>query len=160
MIERVISGGQTGADQAGWRAAKRFGIETGGWMPKNFKTEDGLHCEFAKLYGATEHRSASYRDRTISNIGLADMTLLFGDTGSPGSRLLIREAMDINHPVFNIKSRMTMPPSHAGAAILRWGKVKSLNIAGNRESSHPGMGIWTEDYLCELFRYLGHNEVS
>ena len=33
MISRVISGGQTGADQAGWRAAKRCGIATGGeWM--------------------------------------------------------------------------------------------------------------------------------
>jgi hypothetical protein len=29
MLDRVISGGQTGADQAGWRAAKQCGISTG-----------------------------------------------------------------------------------------------------------------------------------
>jgi hypothetical protein len=38
MIERVISGGQTGADQAGWRAARAAGIPTGGFMPKGFLT--------------------------------------------------------------------------------------------------------------------------
>ena len=30
MLERVVSGGQTGADQAGLRAARAFGIATGG----------------------------------------------------------------------------------------------------------------------------------
>ena len=49
MIDRVISGGQTGADQAGWRAAKASGIPTGGWMPKGFLTEDGPRPEFAGL---------------------------------------------------------------------------------------------------------------
>jgi hypothetical protein len=34
MLERVISGGQTGADQAGLAAAKRLGVPTGGFMPK------------------------------------------------------------------------------------------------------------------------------
>ena len=47
MLERVISGGQTGADQAGWRAARAFGIPTGGAMPKGFLTEDGPCPEFA-----------------------------------------------------------------------------------------------------------------
>jgi hypothetical protein len=32
LPERVVSGGQTGADQAGLIAARRFGIPTGGWM--------------------------------------------------------------------------------------------------------------------------------
>ena len=32
MLERVISGGQTGADQAGLRAARACGIPTGGWL--------------------------------------------------------------------------------------------------------------------------------
>ena len=36
MLEKIISGGQTGADQAAWRAAKAFGVPTGGWMPKDF----------------------------------------------------------------------------------------------------------------------------
>src|SRR3954453_21838055 len=52
MLERVISGGQTGADLAGWRAARAAGIATGGWMPRGFWTEAGERPEFAELYGA------------------------------------------------------------------------------------------------------------
>jgi hypothetical protein len=41
MIERVISGGQTGADQGGLRAAQACGIPTGGWAPRGWLTEAG-----------------------------------------------------------------------------------------------------------------------
>ncbi len=34
MIERILTGGQTGADQAALRAARAAGIATGGWAPK------------------------------------------------------------------------------------------------------------------------------
>ena len=47
MIERVISGGQTGADQAGLAVAKRLGIPTGGCMPKGWLTEAGPRPDFA-----------------------------------------------------------------------------------------------------------------
>lgn len=38
---RIISGGQTGADQGALVAAKQLGIETGGWTPRGFLTEAG-----------------------------------------------------------------------------------------------------------------------
>jgi Circularly permutated YpsA SLOG family len=38
LLKKIISGGQTGADQAGLRTAKRLGIETGGWMPQGWRT--------------------------------------------------------------------------------------------------------------------------
>jgi hypothetical protein len=41
MLERIITGGQTGADQAGWRVAQAFGIRTGGGRPRGFLTEEG-----------------------------------------------------------------------------------------------------------------------
>ena len=41
MIGKIISGGQTGVDQAALRAAKACGIPTGGWAPKGWRTEDG-----------------------------------------------------------------------------------------------------------------------
>jgi hypothetical protein len=31
MLKKIVSGGQTGADQAGLKAARAAGIETGGW---------------------------------------------------------------------------------------------------------------------------------
>jgi hypothetical protein len=41
MIERVISGGQTGADQGGLRAPRACAIPTGGWAPRGWLTEAG-----------------------------------------------------------------------------------------------------------------------
>ena len=37
MLEKIVSGGQTGADQGGWRAAVACGLATGGWMPEGFR---------------------------------------------------------------------------------------------------------------------------
>ena len=41
MLEPVISGGQTGADQAGLRAAQACGIPTGDQAPRGWLTEAG-----------------------------------------------------------------------------------------------------------------------
>jgi hypothetical protein len=54
MLDEIVTGGQTGADQADWRVARAFGIPTGGSMPKGYLTEDGPRPEFAALYGAVE----------------------------------------------------------------------------------------------------------
>jgi micrococcal nuclease len=41
MIQRIVSGGQTGADQAALDVAIELGIPHGGWIPKGRKTLDG-----------------------------------------------------------------------------------------------------------------------
>lgn len=155
MSIKVISGGQTGADQAGWRAAKRCGLETGGWMPKGFLTEAGPRPEFAEMYGAKEHPSREYRGRTISNIGLADGTLLFGDPRSAGAKLAqwVIDDLDGTHMLRCIETRSAFPPFRAVEAIRRW-KIRALNVAGNRESKAPGIGAWVEEYLVEMFSLL------
>jgi predicted Rossmann-fold nucleotide-binding protein len=86
MITMVISGGQTGADQAGWRAAEACGIPPGGWMPRGFLTEDGPQRWFANVYGAREMPTASYPARTVQNVRDSDGTIWFGSTDSPGAR--------------------------------------------------------------------------
>lgn len=50
MIEKVISGAQTGADVAGLKAAKACDILTGGFIPKRYKTLDGPKPEYEELY--------------------------------------------------------------------------------------------------------------
>jgi hypothetical protein len=51
VLDKVISGGQRRADQAGWRAARAAGILTGGWMLVGFLTEFGPHLDFAGGFG-------------------------------------------------------------------------------------------------------------
>jgi hypothetical protein len=38
MLEKIISGEQTGADQAGGRSAEACGLATDGWMTRGFLT--------------------------------------------------------------------------------------------------------------------------
>ena len=57
MIKKIISGGQTGADQAGLDVAIELGIPHGGWIPKGRKTENGT---LPVKYKLTEMNSASY----------------------------------------------------------------------------------------------------
>jgi hypothetical protein len=89
MIEPVITGGQTGADQAGWRAARAFGIPTCIWMPLGFLTEDGPRADFAEAFGAVEIRTADFRARTEQNVRAADATPWFGSADSHGAKATI-----------------------------------------------------------------------
>jgi hypothetical protein len=85
MLDKVVSGGQTGADQGAWRAARASGLPTGGMMPLGFLTEDGPP-EFAELYGAKEMPTADYRARTEQNVRGSDATLWFGSVNTPGAK--------------------------------------------------------------------------
>src|SRR4051794_30696209 len=68
MLDRVISGFQSGADIAGIRAARAHGIPTGGAMPRGYLTEDGPRPEFVALYGAVELATEEYKARTERNV--------------------------------------------------------------------------------------------
>jgi hypothetical protein len=151
MIERVISGGQTGADQAGWRAARAVGIATGGWMPKGYLTEDGPRPEFAELYGAQEHTSPRYPFRTEANVWDAHVTLWFGDPASPGGRATSRVAAGFGRHFVVIGEH---PPYWLSLHMNIHQEWKVVNVAGNRESKAPGIGAWVERYLTEVFRLI------
>ncbi|MBX6311836.1 MAG: hypothetical protein IRY99_02785 [Isosphaeraceae bacterium] len=157
MIERVISGGQTGVDQAAWRAARAAGIATGGWMPRGFATETGPRPEFAALYGAVEHASADYAERTIANVRSADGTLVFaGDRPGPGTALTIAACHEAGVPILVLHpDRLSgdAAPEHVAAWIAAHG-LRTLNVAGERESTMPGLGARIEAYLLRLFRLI------
>src|ERR1700733_1932134 len=86
MLDKIISGGQTGVDQAAWRAAKACGVATSGWMPRGFLTEDGPRPEFAERYGAAEFPTNDDHARTEQNVQDSDATLWFGETTSLGAQ--------------------------------------------------------------------------
>ena len=41
-VSKIISGGQTGADQAALDVAIKMNIAHGGWIPKGRRTENGV----------------------------------------------------------------------------------------------------------------------
>jgi len=66
MIEKIISGGQTGADRAGLDIAIRHGFSHSGWCPKGQKAEDG---PIGGQYRLIETPSANYLQRTELKAG-------------------------------------------------------------------------------------------
>ncbi len=76
-LEMIVSGGQCGADLAGLEAAAELGLDTSGWMPKGFRTENGPKPHLAEMYGLYEMKTDSYRERTMANVDLGDATVAF-----------------------------------------------------------------------------------
>jgi hypothetical protein len=153
MLEKIISGGQTGADQAAWRAARAFGLPTGGWMPRGFLTEDGPHPEFAGRYGAAEMPTESYPARTEQNVQDSDGTLWFGATPTAGAQATVSAALKLGKPCLPIDPGASFEPEHLVAWIAGH-TIRTLNVAGNRESDEPGIGGRVEGLLGQVFKQL------
>lgn len=157
MLERVISGGQTGADRAGWRAAQRFLLSTGGWMPRGFRAEDGSRHEFAASFGARELPEDDYPARTRANVRDSDATLLFADDpDADGSRLTQACCLELSRPCLVLRPSDAPDPG-AMAAWIAAHPIRTLNVAGSRESIAPGIGAWVERHLAEVFACLGRS---
>lgn len=141
MIERIVSGGQTGVDRAALDAARAAGIDCGGWCPAGRRAEDGA---IADHYPLRETHSGSYRERTRLNVRDSDATLVLTD-GPPqgGTRTTVDVARDMEKPVLVID--LAADPADAAANIVRlraWVAeegVRVLNVAGPRESESPGI---------------------
>lgn len=123
---KVISGGQTGADQIGLKVAKDLGIDTGGVCPLGWRTEDGPNKELLEEYGLIQHNSNQYAPRTEMNVINAQCTLLFGDMDSPGSKQTL--AFISKHKRYYAKN----PNRRIVAQAFR--DFDIINIAGNRGS--------------------------
>jgi hypothetical protein len=102
MLDRVISGGQTGADQAGLRAARGAGIPTGGWAPLGWlvESDDGrrnIAAPWLADYGLAECPEPGYPARTKANVRDSDGTLWFGQHDTemvdPGLPALVSRVM-------------------------------------------------------------------
>ena len=73
IIKKIISGGQTGADQAALDIVIKLGIPHGGWVPKGRITEAGF---LPAKYKLQEMPTSSYALRTEQNVIDSDGTLI------------------------------------------------------------------------------------
>ena len=144
-LKKIISGGQTGVDQAGLEAAKDLGYETGGHIPRGGRIDGGFDPTLITKYGLTETQATNYQERTELNVKNSDLTVIFQRKGvkSPGSDLTIRLAKANKKP-FIVISTPDGPAAIAEfkAAIEKY-NPETVNIAGHRESSSPDIQRWT-----------------
>ena len=151
MLLKIVSGGQNGADQAGLKVAKKLGIATGGWIPRGFKTEYGLDPSLAQ-YGLVETENESYYPRTVYNVRDSEATVYFASNwNSPGTKATLRAVHQFQRPVFKVDLKLP-PPYVQMSKWLNENKVKILNVAGHRESVHPGVGNFVEEYLTQVIK--------
>ena len=156
MLEKIISGGQTGADQAGALASRR-----GIWrrhrrrMPNGFLTEEGVRPEFAVQFHAVEMPTDSHPDRTEQNVQDSDGTVWFGETTTSGAQETVGACQRLGKPCLPVYPGASFEPAQV-ATWIRENAVKTLNVAGNRESLEVGIGDRVERFLAQVLQELGH----
>lgn len=132
MLQKIVSGGQTGVDRAALDVAIELGIEHGGWCPKGRWAED---APINEKYQLTETDSPEPSVRTKLNVRDSDGTLIFikGQSVGEGTQLTIDEARRLKKPllIFNVSEQQDP------AIIEEWvsqNNIRILNIAGPRAS--------------------------
>ncbi|WP_337174970.1 putative molybdenum carrier protein [Paludisphaera sp.] len=148
MIERVVTGGETGADQGAWAAARRAGVATGGYMPRGFRTEAGPAARLGQLHGAVEFPFDDAR-RIRANLRRAGGLAWFGDPESPEARQAFAACEELSKPSFVVDVGYTPPAKLAG--WLDVFEIRVLVVSGDRESERPGVGAAVESFLGRTF---------
>ena len=137
MIDKIISGGQTGADRAALDFAIAHNIPYGGWLPKGRKTEDGTLPDHYQLQ---EMPTPDYSKRTEKNVLEGDGTVIVSHGFLTGGSALTREfAKQHRKPWIHLDfNELSIP--EAVARLLFWIKrnnIRILNVAGARARQDP-----------------------
>ncbi len=151
LLEKIISGGQTGVDRAALDVALELGIPCGGWCPLGRRSEDGIIPE---RYSLQEAPTSNYADRTALNVRDSDGTLILAKTPLRGGTALTQKMADR----YCRPSLIVDPRDAKSAAIaLEWLKtnsIKVLNIAGPRENVRQDVGRAAAQFLRRLLLKL------
>lgn len=149
-VGRIVSGGQTGVDQAALDVAIELKIPHGGWCPL------GRVCEVGHIpakYKLKESPSPDYATRTQQNVIDSDGTLiLYQGKMQGGTALTARYARQFNKPL----ARVRLDAVWDFAGIVHWlseNNISVLNIAGPRASSNPNIYQLAKDFLIKLASY-------
>lgn len=159
---KIISGAQTGVDIAALRAAKKAGLETGGYMTAGFGTQKGPRPQWAKKFGLKSIASCHYKDRTRANVRAADLTIRIArNFNSPGERCTLQAIKVASKPYIDIvwkwiEERYSYfdPKPEEVIRQIQLFTPKIINIAGNSEKTAPGIEKAAEEYLFKVFSLL------
>lgn len=150
MITEIISGGQTGVDQAALDAAIELNIPYSGKCPKGRIDENGIipkrFSNLEEISGEFKTEKDNYDARTKKNIEESDGTLILvpkiplPSNIKDGTLLTIEEVKKQNKPrlLIDLSNSQTLNTLE----IINWINnhgIKKLNVAGPRESNAKGI---------------------
>jgi hypothetical protein len=150
MLQKIISGGQTGVDRAALDAAISSDIEYGGWCPKGRLDEKGTipnkYESLKEISGNFKTDKENYDARTKKNIKDSDATLIIVPKIPLPQEIKDGTLLTIEDVKKQKKLYLIVDLSKSNhinsELIIEWvkkNKVSILNIAGPRESSCPGI---------------------
>lgn len=146
-IESIISGGQTGVDRAALDAALELGLPHAGWCPAGRRAEDG---KIPGRYRLRETPGREYLQRTEWNVRDSDATLIINvgrlEGGTAATWQFTRR---YDRPCLIIDARQPLPEKEFHDWLRQY-DVHRLNVAGPRESRHPGIYEQTKNCLLAL----------
>lgn len=151
-VERIVSGGQTGADRGGLEAAIKLDIPHGGWCPAGRIAEDG---RIPARYQLVETMGSDYSERTWLNVRDSSGTIVFVDSMTPGSRATVEFCVKARRPYLIVPTTVSAPKRAVGRIRLwldQMGEMPRLNIAGTRESKAPGIQLAVTEILLAVLR--------
>lgn len=152
MIEKLVSGGQTGADIAALDVALRYDFPHGGWCPRGRRSLEG---PIPAQYQLRETPSDSYLQRTEWNVRDTDATVVFtlASEATGGSSKTIGFAKKHKKPCLHLSMAGggLFPPAVQLQGVVKEHGVKVLNVAGSRESKEPGIRDWVMGVLEDAF---------
>ena len=150
LCERIVSGGQTGADRGALDFAIKHGYIHGGWAPHGRLAEDGVIPAKNQL---TEMAEGGYRQRTRRNVVDSDATLIVNlgelDGGTLATQVFAEKS---GKPCLVVQADHGISEGMVDSVIawLRQHDVKILNVAGPRESKRPGVCRLTSEMLMAV----------
>ena len=150
MIQKIVSGGQTGVDRTALDWALAHHIPHGGWCLAGRRTEDGV---IPDCYVLQETPEQNYQQRTKRNVRDSDGTLIIAAMKElTGGSLFTQEyANKINRPCLHVypckgwRERVN--------AFLESNPIRVLNVAGPRNSGAPGIERFVHEVLDEVNQY-------
>ena len=150
MIEKLISGGQTGVDRGALDAALSAGFPCGGWCPPGRQAEDGV---IPVRYPLRCTERGGYWQRTRRNVMDSDATLIVHHGPlSGGTRLTLEYCIELGKPFLLIDAEQLSVPAAAGLLeeFISGYAIRVLNVAGPRASGWPAAAAYSGELIRRL----------
>ena len=159
-LRKIISGGQTGVDQAALQAAIDSGLDHGGWCPPGRMCETGKIPDHFLLEETPLERDPSAPEiprsqRTIRNVRDSDASLIFwiGEVqelqSDKGTKLALETSKKMRKPYL-----IANPETTNVETIQKWieeNDIEVLSVGGPSEGSSPGIYRHVYQILRQIF---------